>query len=317
MVSDDRGQVLLVGSVVLAVTLIAIVVLLNGVAYTEHVGGGEQDSYEDAKRVQQSVETDLTEMGKAVLGDSSAETKDVGETTERLEENYITMLSTSSAATVRLSYTEASSQTTVKHDDGTGPFYPDTGAAPSSGSWDVLTNAEAGDISTFTMRIDPETLPNKPPSSTPYFTVEVGGDKLEMRRVAPTSNAPVDTIIPSSWNPDPSCSAQINHGGNQIVIDFVNGEISVGGSEVCEFDPVTGTKAIEFHGGGASNDIYPKGTYTLIFEGSPDLRSRSEYDSMTVSSSVPHVRQSLQFNFVYEAPTMTYESTIEVEVDDA
>lgn len=57
--TTDRGQLLLVGAVVVATVIVSMVVLLNGVQFTEASGRGTVDETADAEQTQMSVQRDL------------------------------------------------------------------------------------------------------------------------------------------------------------------------------------------------------------------------------------------------------------------
>lgn len=309
MVSEDRGQVLLVGAVVLAVTLIAIVTLLNGVAYTEHVGGGDQDTHDDAKRVERSLKADLDGMSTSVLGDEDDEPGDVGSTANDMEHRYSTMLSTTSAASVDITYRMDESRTVIEHDSG--PFQSDASGAPQV-HWDLVTTGERSDISsidTFSMEI--LTTGSSLPENAP-FKIMIGGDTLLLQE-----HPDGGQNVKITGNMGSACSNKIGYSpGDTITIDFIAQEITVGsGSPDCTISQTIGSPArIRYEAGRTSgNRVYPYGQYEVVLSGAPDLHSRPEFDPEDGTNAWPEVKQTVVIDFTYATPSMTYSGTIESE----
>ena len=59
---DERGQVMLAGAVLIAITLITVVVLLNGAVLAGGADGGTGDATEEAQKHRATVEADMTEL---------------------------------------------------------------------------------------------------------------------------------------------------------------------------------------------------------------------------------------------------------------
>ena len=201
------------------------------------------------------------------------------------------------------------SRTVIEHDSG--PFQSDAPSAPQV-NWDVVDSSEAGEttgIDSFTMEI--ETGSGSLPEDSP-FRVRIGSDNLLIKE----HSNPGDNVQ-FTGNLGTGCGGPISYSpGDVIAVDFAAGTITVGGGSAdCTFtSPLGPPQRIRYEAGTTGGSrVYPSGSYEVVLRGAPDLHDRDEYDPTDGTSAWPEVRQTVVFDFTYETPSMTYESTVETE----
>lgn len=327
MVSDDRGQVLLVGSVVLAITLIAIVTLLNGVAYTEHVGGGDQDSYDEAKRVERSVVADLESMSASVGGGSASASQTE---LEYAADNYelafgeITAANRPASLTVEFASADATGQAIV-HDDPGEEFIPNNGHPASK--WSPINSAgEAAPIESFEVSLQttdiPQNTTSAPPSFEPFAIAVTEQGSPSTTRTIWINRTSLSTVkVTVDDNDDGSIDTTCSFvAGSHVDIDLVHGQIE---GESCSFNSLADDSAqysVEMRGAGpypSSPFKYPTGTYKIVLEDDDTINNPGS-DPRYSGGSAPNVQEEVMtasYTFVYETPALRYESTLEIEVD--
>lgn len=329
MVNDSRGQVLLVGAVVLGITLIAIVTLLNGVAYTEHVGGGEQDSFDEAQRIEQSVTRDLSSMSASVADRSaSASPADLQAATVQYESHVTDMTAASSTAAVSVTYDSATDEgTAIVHDDSTVAFKPKNGFTGSGSSWQPVRPAaterspiESFDVSLTTSAI-PQT-PASPPASYESFGISIrdhGSSVTRTIHVSRTSPSSITVMVDGDGDGsiDTTCPFVAS---STVDLDLVDGTVE---GQSCSFSSLADESSdysVTYLGAGpypSTGYRYPKGTYKIVLSDPlPSLGTDPRFDGSGAPSAQTEVTAAT-YTYVYETPSMTYSSTIEIEVDDS
>lgn len=139
--SDERGQLLLVGAVAIALVVVGGVVLLNGMKYTDTVGtSGTDDAISDSERTVEMAETDLDGLVDRVGSDTSLLTfeEHLQRNVSQLSRVYTRMAADRRSAHLNISVnTTASGSGWLLNQSTEGQFEGEDGAQ----SWTVVSDA--------------------------------------------------------------------------------------------------------------------------------------------------------------------------------
>ncbi|MFB6185034.1 MAG: hypothetical protein ABEI96_10805 [Haloarculaceae archaeon] len=249
MVNNDRGQLILVGALLVALVVVSIVVLLNGLQFTEHVGSENSlQEVHDLETTQTEVRHNLRSLFYEVDSEHAGiDTPEPYATERSLTDTVDAYGSTLSSTTVasRGTYTSvslspfASRRGVVVYQAGEG----DARSANGQSRWDVLRRADA--VPVVEVALDGV--------SGEDFVLQLrqGGDVWRLR-VRPGKTVQVRPSAPrAAWTDVCTASDRLSisiEGGHGTVRD--GGRVCGGfemGPELTSSDPVT----VRFVGGDA------------------------------------------------------------------
>jgi len=139
--SDERGQLLLIGAIAVALVVVGGVVLLNGMKYTDTVGtSGTDDAISDSERTVKMIESDLEGLVERVGSETSLRTFEdqLRGDVSRLSDIYTRMATDRRSAYVNISLNAtASGSGWFVNQSAKGQFEDDDG----SQRWTVVSDA--------------------------------------------------------------------------------------------------------------------------------------------------------------------------------
>lgn len=319
--SDDRGQLLLVGAIAIALVILGTVVMLNGMKFTDTVGSkGNDEAFTDASRTVEMIETDLARLSSRVRNDTSLTTFE-----SALKENVT-------------QYTRTYSNMSI----GQGSVYIDVSLDTSCSScqYRLLENTSQGDftggrqnttvgrdmasIPEFNLTIADDEFPGNPASPVDAsFWIAVRnetGATWRMRLNATrTGTPPTDTRYITTYNDSgviasySSASDPWFENDEDVEIRLLDGCVDANGGAgftcldgLAFANGVEGPYTISFNntfstpgGNPAPPGQNAEGTFRMVADGEGPADSRIGLDTPV-------------FTLVYERPEVQYQNTISI-----
>lgn len=282
----DRGQLLLIGAVLIGLTVIGTVVMLNGMQHADSVSGrGESQALDDAERAEEMVERDIGRMTDLIL----AKDPDPGNAADYVERDVSVyhnqtrnLTLDSGAGTVNVTFNKTATRGERVHQSTTQQF-------ASSGPRVLATDVDY--LRSFEMTVD--TFSTSAPGPSNSVVVVAENDSDEWRAavyVDGSSNGKVMVTTPSGT------AAPCDAGTEPITLYLVEGGNESGGCSFTGIREAIGTpESIRLE---QSNDA--EGTYRVLVDGTPQ-----------VSSDDYPVRPGVTIR--YRSPELSYNRTILVE----
>lgn len=289
--NDDRGQLILVGAVVIAIALVGVVVVLNGVLYTENVANREPiSSTTDARDAQTLVHGDIGSLVHRVNYDRrydspSAVRTAVDDSVARYGALIGLRLSRRTPASVTLEVTDETVGKGVEHDSG-GNFTD----ARDDANWTVARNA---DVRRYVVWVNRSSLSSDPGAAFAITTTNGTADwTLAIYRNA------TDVVLRTNGSTTPTSSCTV--ADERVRIDLRNGT-----APGCSFTFAEGV------GDGFEvryrNGTNASGNYSIVFNGT-DATVPS--NSVTTDSLDSPYRTYVVYDFGvrlrYATPELTY-----------
>jgi len=303
MVSDDRGQLLLIGAVVLAIAVVGLVVVLNTVLYTQNVTNREAlDATVDAAAIEDTVVAEIPSLvGRANRNATYASAGAVRAATNETVARYGALIGTSvtnrQPASVRTRVAERESVgVVVGHDDADRPFTDRDGDA----EWTV---ADPATVRRYRMSVDAGSLAS---SDGDAFRVRLasGGDEWTMRIHADGSEVALDRIAPDGS----VATCTVSPGGGTVDIDFVNG--TAGESCAFEFgEGVSGPYEL-----GYANATNATGRYRLVLDGTDASLGAVDTSAPWESPYRSYAVDAVTVNVTYATPELRYRTTTNLTI---
>jgi len=234
---NDRGQMLLVGGLAVAVSIVVLIVLLNSAIYTQNVatrGSGAQAdepleyraAMEDATAALLDAENERNYTERAALWANATEA--IHNVSAGLREQWV-----GSVAAAALDSRTLHNGTYVVQND-TRSLTGDTGGT----NWTVVTGAEA--VRSFELnltRVEGETLDLDPVNGSTRINVSGGGSTWQLYAFNDSVNGPTIAVKNGSES-TPSAACTFDFGDR---IDLTEG--TVGGTDCPELSFAKGTTA--------------------------------------------------------------------------
>lgn len=296
LASDDRsrGQLILIGGITVALTLIGLVVILNSTIYTQNVSPGNAiEDTADLKEYEQTVENDLERLvvqihdAEGHVGKRSFTTS-LDFYSDRMAQQ--TANRKPGVVNVTLNETKSDTKTWIRDDEPSGHIRDRDN--------DDIRLADASELEEFVMEITSQD--NGQP-----FIVRITGDSDGDWVLEINDNDRVEIEVRYDDGTTDSCDTT-----NPADIDFLAG--TVDGSNCFDFAPgLDEPYTIEFE-----NGEHADGTYSIIAEGDPDeddFYDPSEDDS-------PYLTEKIETAVVdvhYETPEFSGTVPIEINVEEA
>lgn len=323
--SDERGQLLLIGAVAIALVVVGGVVLLNGMKYTDTVGtSGTDDAISDSERTVEMVESDLEGLVERVGSDTSLLTFE-----DRLKENVSQMsrVYTRMAVDRRSAYVNISVNTTASgsgwllNQSVKGQFEDDDG----NQRWTVVSDATV--VEPFLVTVDewPESTGGGSGSKESALYINVTGDdghwwslKLNDSDTSPTVAKQI-TVYTDRGRQETISEGNISGlgGSGPYAIDIPRGEINT----TATAEPVGGLWTFaenvsapynisfrdEFPGsGGGGGEKSAKGRYLIATDGGASDEIPDGVNTTELSVFHP------AFDIYYHQPEVQYTRTVSV-----
>ena len=296
MVASERGQLLLIGGIAVAIVVFSTVLFAHSLAVTDGITTtGSADTIERSADREASVERDLGRLAAETRGD------DLDGFEERYEHalrNYTRthnrVVATSGGAYLNATLNETASRgTEVNQTDTSSKFHRPNPSGPGNrNNWTVASNVSH--IAVFNLTADVVG------GSTNAFTVIVGNGSGELTLVIEPNtgdsgnNVTVDGTI--------QC-----HGNGTVHVDFVTGSCTVGSnsSSFNTYHNLTPPYSVEIENGNKA-----EGRYRFAAVGAFPA---SNYASPVTRTNYPVVPA---VDTTYDTPSASYNRTVLVEVDD-
>ncbi len=298
---DDRGQLILVGAVVIAIALVGLVVVLNSVLYTENVANREPISAtQDAQDAQTFVQGDIGSLVSRVNYDARYESPAaVRSAVNDSVVEYSTLvglrLARHTPASLNLTVTNETVGTGIEQDSGRN-FTNRTNA----GNWTVARNA---DVRRYVMSVNRSSLSTDPDAAFAMTAVDGAANwTLTLSRNGS------DVVLRTDGSAVSNSTCAVS--GKRVRIDVRNGTAAG-----CSFGFADGVTGI---GGGGYDIRYRNGTnasgnYSIILNGTDaTVPSSSVYSDPSKSSSPyrTYVVYDFGIRLTYATPELTYRTLI-------
>lgn len=294
MVSEDRGQLLLIGAVLIGLTIIGTVVLLNGMQYADAAGAqSESRVLDDAERTEEMVERDVGRLTTRIIANDPS-SGDAGTYLERNVSTYDNQLRNMTLSgggpTVHVAYNDTATRGTRFRQ--TGPDLPPGG----SGSWDMATQVNH----THRFDLNVTGFDNSGIGTGLFVAFNNGSDEWQFRVFQRGGNTVVQTQYPtdSTWN------THCDRPGPPPELDLVRGDAYYRGPDTtCSF-PAIAADASTPHSIRMDRSDDVDGEFDVLVDG--DHTS----DSRTIAGDYPVVPA---VDFTYSSTDLTYNRTVWVE----
>lgn len=299
---DDRGQLILVTGLAIAVVLVALVLLLNTVIYTENlatrgadVGGRDAVEFRNAA---------LSGVGGVVVTENAADhgtaeaarenvSEGVGRYADLLERGYLER-----ATVAELSNLSVAEGVTLRHENETRTFT----SAGDAENWTLATTVGESELRRF--RVDAARDPLASSSSQSFRVVLNDGDDV-WRVFVYREGEDIVVAADAGGTPTKACSVT----GDRATLDLTDESLA---GDACSFDFAEGIDdpySVEYRYGGAVN-----GTYSLVVNTSgganvADANFAPGPDSSPYASAAVY---SATFDLHYRTPRLTYAERLRV-----
>lgn len=297
MVRTDRGQLLLIGAVLIGLTIIGTVVMLNGMQYADATSTqSEHRMLDDAERTEEMIERDIGRLTTQILAydPTNAEARTYLEANITAYDNQSRNMTLSRGGpTVNATYNDTATRGT-RFREPTGPDFEPSAA---SGSW---TMAE-GVNHTHRFQLDVDTFDNPGIGNGLLIIFDIdGGDEWEFRVFEQSGNFVVQTRAPM----EPSWDDHCDYSGPPPELDLVRGEAYYPGPDTtCSFPSVT-TEASTPYSISLDRSYDVDGEFDVLVDGDETSESSAIATDYPV---VPAV------DFTYSSTEFTYNRTVWAE----
>ncbi|AGN02659.1 hypothetical protein L593_13600 [Salinarchaeum sp. Harcht-Bsk1] len=296
MVTRDRGQLILVGAVAIALVLLGLVLVVNTALFTQVVGS--EGTVETAKDGAISGQ----EVGEAIASSARSLNDDYGQTASSknntLDTNTIPNLEPilqnrsmeSGGAFVSVNYDSINESGTFVSQNQSSGFTSVAG----NPTWQPIPLGQEGDIGGFLMTIDYAASGTGDPFTV--YVDSVGGPNRSLT-ITPESGSEVAI----STSTGTTCS-DVPVTSNTVRIDVTHGVVFEDHS--CQFDLFAGTNpgyVMTFTGG---DEV--AGTYQFVTDS--DLTSYPAYGAAGSQPTPTEAVWSFEYSFTYDTPGATVES---------
>ena len=293
----DRGQLLLVGGIILGIVILGSVVLLNDMKFNDTIGSqGNQQALEDATRATEAIEQDLTGLRERVRDGTSRSNFDdaFAENVSVYSNTYSNMSFEDGIVYVDVTYSEAASV------DGRLLVQSSTDTFEFDGNKDWTMADDATLLSPFNITVADFDNPGMGVSASTTF--EVTGDegrtwemKVNRSRAYASRTPALYTYVDGSVEENVSA-------GDGVEVDLVDGTINGSRTDGFAFSEyVSSPYTVTVDNEGPSGQL-PRGTYRLGTDST--VRNPSEPNVEDYEAVIPAV------NVTYQRPELQYETTI-------
>ena len=304
--SRDRGQLLLVGALALAVLFVALALLLNTAIYTGNLA--TRDAGVDATPVIEYVSESREAGADAIRSVNDRNNSDPAELDSALHSTIARWDAQAShhravaGDVVAVDVAGVTNGTRIQQDDASRDFTNETGGE----DWTVTADSDLSGIRSFRFAVEESTLPENPSvGADEVFTAEIDSDAgATTLYVYDTSGAP--EIRVDDGGATETCQSDT---GGTFTIDVANE--SVGGAScpaLANLTDVGDDVAIEFRDSHRAG-----GTYSMVVDERPSDLSTLNVDDVGPGSPYwTHAIYGAQFDVTYRTEDVDYAAEIEV-----
>lgn len=324
--ADERGQLLLIGAVAVAIVVVGGVVLLNGMKYTDTVGtSGTDKAIDDSERTVEMLEDDLEGLVKRVGNDTSLVTfgDHLQENVSMLNRHYTTMVADQRSAYVNISINEsASGGGWLLNQTETGQFENESSGREKTEEWTIIKDANVTDPFQITVDAWPES--NKNQDNAFYVNVtdstgqwwslklnDSGGSANQTKQLSVYT----DKGLQESYTEGNTASSWLQH--ESFVINVTEGQVNTTDSTLWEFDghvssPYSVSFRDKFSGSGSGDgEKSAKGRYMIATDGTASDQIPDDVNQTELGVLHP------AFDIYYHQPEVQYTRTLSVEYQPA
>lgn len=301
MVARNRGQLILIGAIALAFIILGLVVVLNGVLFTETIASGN-----DVEEVGNAERSDL-EVRRGVGGlvrevnvgaNESTDEDDLEDAIEAnvssFQRNYSNVTSGSQAQLTNVSGVNVSEYGRLVHQPDQAPL-TNNSSASGDPHWNVYNNSGSERLEAFVLTVNNSTLSGagvvievENSSDTNSITISQGSD----------GNVSVDDAT------NTSCEIETRSDGT-VEIDLLRGQLRGGGEHDCNTlrlppDP-DDVKRLGFENGDQG-----EGTYEIVFEAETPDSSNDRWSVLAATT--------VEVDYHFQGEGVSYDRTLEVDV---
>ncbi|WP_049970454.1 DUF7261 family protein [Haladaptatus cibarius] len=291
---DDRGQLLLVGAVVIAISLVAVVVVLNTVLYTENVTNSEPiattgDARDIALVVGGDIEPVVHRTNYAERHDSVAESRTaVAESIAEYETLLGVTVTRRTPASLHVEVSNRTVGTGVEHDSGT---FVD---AENESNW---TLARSADARRYLLSVNRSSLATTD-SDAFRIDIEDGTENWNLSVLRQD-----DDVVLRTDGSTVAASSTCTVTSERVRIDIKNG--SAAGCSFPFTDGVGDDYDITYENGANAS-----GTYSMLFNGTDaEIPPSSVNSGSSESPYLTHAVYELDARLTYTTPELTYRTT--------
>ncbi|MFH5799058.1 hypothetical protein [Haladaptatus sp. CMAA 1911] len=292
---DDRGQLILVGAVVIAIALVGVVVVLNSVLYTENVANREPiSSTRDARDAHALVREDIGSLVRRVDYEERYDSPNAVRTAVNASvAEYGTLiglrLSRRSPASLNLTVVDETVGTGIEQDPG-GNF---TNATDAS-NWTVARNA---DVRRFVATVNRSSLSTDANASFAVTTTDGSANwTLSLYRNGS------DVVVRTNGSSIPTASCNVT--ADRLRIDFRNGTAS--GCSFTFADGVGDGYDVTYRNGANAS-----GNYSILLNGTDaTIPSESVHTDFDASPYRTYVVYDVSVRLTYATPELTYRTLL-------
>ena len=303
MVADDRGQLLLAGSIIIALLFIGLAVLLNSVVFTENVAGGSSvevtgdvnEFNREARRNARSLTIRVNHAGNysSINEIESNLAANFTNYSRRLGESY----ADTGSVFVNMSYetTTDEGRRVVQTDDGT--------FENGVGDWNALDGVSDRHLGWFVLNLNASAVSETTESRIRFVNTTGDSYVLTVKR-SDTGRLLVNSTMDGSHTSNVSCTPT----GGRLVMNVIDGTSSTSSCEV------NGSQVL----GGPYNELWfenpgaVSGKYEFVVDDtiSPIVPGCS----LTSNPCKMPAAWEIRITTAYHTGTVTYENTQEIVV---
>ncbi len=315
----SRAQLIIVTGLAIGVTLIALVVILNTVIYTENLatrsaGVGGQDAIQYRAT---AIEATGGVLDRENLEDYDAQSKATDNVTHGVDrvDRLLRLQHVEGETAAEITNVSADDGAIVRQTDDTRQYLSSGGV----GSWDVVTGVEEDDLRQFDLTVTSSTIDSVATDPSSGFNVTVIDSLIgdEWRLSVYQSSGDVVLAVHNGSQPGATtgiCGSP--YSDSKVEIDLTAGTVEDQPCDAIRFgEGLSGAKTVRFVrgtrvGGTFNATVNQSDPGVLIgFGVNPPPSTASPYFAEAV--------YSLRFDVHYEQPRLTYHDRVRVAPDEA
>lgn len=296
----NRGQLLLIGAVLIGLTIISTVVMLNGMQYADSAGARSQSQVlDDGERTEEMVERDLERLVVQVQKTDPSNPADALRENISVYDNSTRNMTVSRGGpTVNVTLNGSASRGKRFQYASTSNFKP---SSSTGNDWDMATDVDH--LRRFDVHVDG--FNGVGASSAFVIVVDVdGGGEWRFRMFEESGSPPRDVVIETQPPGSGTWTTRCSDEGPPVELNFLTGEAYYSGPDTtCSFPSV---------GAVASTP------YTITFEDSQ--KAHGEFDVLVDGEDTPESNSASSdypvipaVDYQYRSTDIAYNRTIWIE----
>lgn len=303
----ERGQLIIIGGVALALILVSLALLLNSLIYTENLAN--RDTSSDIRDVP-LVRQEIAEM---MNGSIAYVNRNNNTSHEALRSNLTAVLSDAEQRSqhqkanrgifIDVSMVSVTNRTEVVHDNSSRNF------TNVSGMEDWTLGSGINEVQDYEMHVYSEDLTRMTDTGDPFWVIATDGSrtwKMKVRNDSSANEINV-TVIDGDGNPDPEwCTAS----GDDVWINITDG--TVGGTDCSALNfpgDVTSPYTLKY-----KNAHNVSGTYELTAITTKPVET-AHYNTTGGSPRATYAINTTTVDLTYDSTIVSYSGTITVHAE--